>query len=202
MKFFLKVISYIFHPLYIPFTGTFLYFLITPKYNPLELQSGNVLPIFILTIIVPIISYLILRNLGLVHSISMSTTQERKYPLFVIIALLLMIVYKITPNELTVELHYFFIGLIAGSLASLILLFLNFKSSMHLMGMGSLFMFLTCLSIHFKINLTLALSLIIFAIGLVTSARLYFRAHSLPEILIGFFVGLTTQLLTVKFWLE
>ena len=132
----------------------------------------------------------------------MSTTQERKYPLFVIIALLLMIVYKITPNELTVELHYFFIGLIAGSLTSLILLFLNFKISMHLMGMGSLFMFLTCLSIHFKINLTLALSLIIFAIGLVTSARLYFRAHSLPEILIGFFVGLTTQLLTVKFWLE
>ena len=112
MKFFLKVISYIFHPLYIPFTGTFLYFLITPKYKPLALQSGNVLPIFILTIIVPIISYLILRNLGLVRSISMSTTQERKYPLFVIIALLLMIVYKITPNELTVELHYFFIGLI------------------------------------------------------------------------------------------
>lgn len=202
MKLFLKVISYIFHPLFIPFTGTFVYFLITPKYSPLELQSGNILPIFILTVIVPIISYLILRNIGVVSSIFMSTVQERKYPLYIIIALLLMIVYKVTPNSHTVELHYYFIGLIGGALTSLILLFMNFKSSMHLMGMGSLFMFLTCLSIHFEINITLALSLLIFATGLVTTSRLYFRAHSLPEILIGFFIGLISQLLTIKFWLE
>lgn len=202
MKLFLKIISYIFHPLFIPFTGTFIYFLITPKYSPLELQSGNILPIFILTVIVPIISYLILRNIGVVSSILMSTVQERKYPLYIIIALLLMIVYKVTPNNYTAELHYYFIGLIGGSLTSLILLFMNFKSSMHLMGMGSLFMFLTCLSIHFEINITLVLSLLIFATGLVTTSRLYFRAHSLPEVLIGFFIGLISQLLTIKFWLE
>lgn len=202
MKLFLKIITYIFHPLFIPFTGTLIYFLITPKYSPLELQSGNILPIFILTVIVPIISYLILRNIGAVSSIFMSTVQERKYPLYIIIALLLMIVYKVTPNSYTVELHYYFIGLIGGSMSSLILLFMNFKSSMHLMGMGSLFMFLTCLSIHFEINITLALSLLIFATGLVTTSRLYFRAHSLPEVLIGFFIGLISQLLTIKFWLE
>ena len=202
MKFFLKIISYIFHPLFIPFTGTFLYFLITPKYSPLELHSGNILPIFILTVIVPIISYLILRNTGMINSIFISTTQERKYPLYIIIALLLMIVYKVTPYNHTVELHYYFIGLISGSFASLILLFLNFKNSMHLMGMGSLFMFLTCLSIHFEINITFVLSLLIFATGLVATSRLYLKAHSLPEVLIGFFIGLISQLLTIKFWLE
>lgn len=202
MKLFLRIISYIFHPLFIPFTGTFIYFLITPKYSPLELQSGNILPIFILTVIVPTISYLILRNIGAVNSISMATSHERKYPLYIIITLLLMIVYKITPNNHTLELHFYFIGLIGGSLTSLILLFMNFKSSMHLMGMGSLFMFLTSLSIHFEINITLVLSLLIFATGLVTTSRVYFRAHSLPEILIGFFIGLISQLLTIKFWLE
>ena len=202
MKTFLKIISYIFHPLFIPFTGTFVYFIITPKYSPLELQSGNILPIFILTVIVPIISYIILRNIGIINSIFMSTTQERKYPLYIIIALLLTIVYKVTPNNHTLELHYYFIGLIGGTLASLILLFLNVKNSMHLMGMGSIFMFLTCLSIHFEINITFALSLLIFATGLVATSRLYFRAHSLLEVLIGFFIGLISQLLTIKFWLQ
>lgn len=202
MKTFFKLISYIFHPLFIPFTGTFIYFLITPKYNPLELQSGNILPIFILTIIVPIISYLILRNLNLVKSVHMSNAQERKYPLYIIIVLLLLIVYKITPSNYTIELHYYFIGLIGGSLSALILLFFNFKSSMHLMGLGSLFMFLTCLSIHFEINITIALSILILVTGVVTSARLYFKAHSLPEVLIGFFIGLISQLFTIKFWLE
>ncbi len=87
-------------------------------------------------------------------------------------------------------------------MTSLLLLFLNFKSSLHLMGMGSLFMYLTCLSVHFEINITLALSILILMTGLVASSRLYLKAHSKPELLIGFLVGAISQLLTIKFWLQ
>ena len=69
------------------------------------------------------------------------------------------------------------------------------------MGIGSLFMFLVCLSIHFEINITLAVSLLTLATGLVTTSRLYLKAHSTPELLIGFLIGLISQLLTVRFWL-
>ncbi len=201
MRTFLTVISYIFHPLFIPMAGTLAYFIVTPKYSPLELQSGNLLPIFILTVIIPIITYLILKNLGVVNTVFMPTVKERRYPLYVHILLLLLIIYKVIPNNYILELHFYFLGLIAGAMTALMLLFFKLKVSMHLMGMGSLFMFLVCLSIHFEINITLAISLLTLATGLVTTSRLYLKAHSKPEVLIGFLIGLISQLLTIRFWL-
>lgn len=201
MRLFFRVISYISHPIFIPIAGVVAYFLITPKYSPLELQSGNILPIFILTVIIPIISFLILRNIGLINSIDLPTVVERKYPLYIHLILLFMIVYKVIPNNYVVELYFYFVGLIIATLAVLILLFFKVKSSLHLLGMGCLFMFLINISIHFEINITIALSIIILATGLVATSRLYLKAHSKVEILIGFLIGLISQLLTVKYWL-
>lgn len=201
MRLFLKAISYLFHPLFVPFAGTITYFMVTPKYSPLELQSGNILPIFILTIIIPIISFLILKNLGIVKSVFVPDIKERKYPLYISIALLFMVLLKVIPNNYTAELYYFFLGLIAGSGAALILLFLQFKSSMHMMGIGSLLVFLIALSIHFEINITIAISCLTLITGLVASSRLYLKAHNKAEVLIGFFIGSISQLLTLKFWL-
>ncbi|MBM1105937.1 hypothetical protein JQC67_07305 [Aurantibacter crassamenti] len=201
MRFFLKVISYIFHPLFIPIGGTLAYFLSTPKFSSPELQSANVLPIFILTVIIPIIFYLILLNIGLVSSIFIPSIKERIYPIAINIVLLLTIVLKVIPNNYIAELYYFFIGLIIASLTALLFVIMKFKVSMHLIGMGSLLMFLICLSIHFEMNITIAISLFTLATGLVTTSRLYLKAHTKPELFIGFFIGLIAQLLTVQFWL-
>lgn len=201
MRYFLKIVSYIFHPLFIPITGTIAYFQITPKYSPLDLQGGNILPIFILTVIIPIILFLILRNIGIVHSIQLPTLKERKYPLYLNLALLFIVIYKVIPNNYIIELYYFFVGLIIATLASILLLFFKVKSSMHLLGMGSLFMFLTNLSVHFETNITLALSISILVTGLVTTSRLYLNAHTKAEVFIGFCIGMISQLLTVKYWL-
>ncbi|HET8737100.1 MAG TPA: hypothetical protein VFM69_10920 [Pricia sp.] len=201
MKIFCKAVSYIFHPLFVPLAGTLVYFRITPKYSPFALQIANILPIFILTIVIPIIAFLILRNIGAVNTAFMPTITERKYPLYIHIILLLMIVYKVLPSSNNLELHFFFVGLILAAMTALVLLFFKFKTSLHLMGMGGLFMFLIGLSIHFEQNITLAISLLTAATGLVASSRLYLKAHSKAELLIGFVVGLLSQLLLVKFWL-
>ena len=201
MKLFLTIISYLFHPLFIPIAGTLAYFQITPKYSPLPLQSGNIFPIFILTVIIPIISYLILKNIGLIKSVFIPDLKERRYPLYINILLYLMILYKVIPNNYTAELYYFFIGLISASFATLVLLFMNFKSSLHMTGIASLLMYLICLSVHFEINITIALSLTMMAVGLVATSRMYLKAHSKAELFVGLLIGLVSQLLTVKFWL-
>ena len=195
------LISYIFHPLFVPLAGTVAYFLVTPKYTPLELQSGNILPVFILTIIIPIISFFILKNLGVVNSIFLMTNKERMYPLMISIALLLMILIKVIPDNYTAEIYYYFVGLLGATAASLFLLFLKFKNSLHMVGMGSFLMFLVNLSIHFEINIVVAISVFTLFTGLVATARLYLDAHSRAEVLIGLLIGLGSQLLTVKFWL-
>lgn len=195
------LISYIFHPLFVPLAGTVSYFLVTPKYTPLEIQSGNILPVFILTIIIPIISFFILKNLGVVNSIFLMSKKERIFPLIISMALLLMILIKVIPNNYTPELYFFFVGLVGATAASLLLIFLNFKDSLHMVGMGSILMYLINLSIHFEINIILAISGFTIFTGLVATARLYLDAHSKAEVIIGLLIGIGSQLLTVKFWL-
>ena len=201
MKVFLKIIAYLFHPIFIPIEGTLIYYLVTRKYASLEMQVGNLLPIFILTVVIPIICFLILRNMGIVNSIFMPTIKERKYPLYIGLILLFMIVYKVIPYNYAPELYYYFIGLILALFTSLLLLLIHFKSSMHMMGIGSLSMYLIALSIHFQINISFSISILILLIGIVASSRLYFKAHSKLELLVGLTLGVMSQFLTINYWL-
>lgn len=201
MRLFSKLVSYIFHPIFLPLAGTISYFLITPKYTTIELKSGNILPIFILTIIIPILSFFILKNIGVVNSVFLTKPKERRYPLMINLILLFMILLKVIPDNYTIELYFFFLGLIAATSTCLFLLLIGFKTSLHMMGMGSILMFLIALSFHFERNIVIAISFMLFASGVVATARLYLKAHSRAELLIGFMVGITSQLLTIKFWL-
>lgn len=201
MKTLLKSFSYLFHPLFIPIGGTIAYFLVTPKYSSLELQSGNILPIFILTVIIPIIFFFILKNLGLMQSIFAPSLKERKYPLYISIILHLMILYKVIPQNYINELYFFFVGLIVASVAILILLFLRIKASIHQMGMASLLLFLVGLSIHFEVNITFAIAAVTICTGLVATSRLFMKAHTKAELMVGFLVGFCSQLFMFKYWL-
>ncbi|MFD0796423.1 hypothetical protein ACFQZJ_03050 [Maribacter chungangensis] len=201
MRIFLTIVSYLFHPIFIPVGGAVAYFLITPKHTPIELQAGNILPIFILTVIIPIITYLILKNIGVVNSIFMPTTSERKYPIVIHIVLLLMILYKVIPNNYIIELYFYFVGLIGASFTCLLLLFFNIKASLHLVGVGGLLMYLIGLSVHFEMNIIIGISIFICITGVVASSRLYLKAHTKPEIAIGLFIGILSQLMTLHYWL-
>ncbi len=200
MRLLSKIITYLFHPLLIPIYGTLFYFRVTPKYSPLEMQSGNVLPIFILTVIIPIISMLILRNLGMIRTQLMLKPEERIYPLLIFMILLLMVVYRVIPNNYSPELYFFFLGMIIASLACLMLALLGKIVSLHMAGIGSLLMFLVALSIHFEKNIVLAISLCTLCSGIIGTARLYLRAHGRGSVLAGWLIGLVSQLIVLKFW--
>lgn len=201
MQYFLRGVSYVFHPLFIPIGGTLSYFLVTPRLNSLQIQSGNILPIFILTIIIPIILFLILKNLGLITSIFAPNLKERKYPLYFSMIIYLMILYKVIPLNYINELYYFFVGLLIATFSILLLVFTRIKASIHLMGMGSILIYLVGLSIHFEVNITFAIALFTLMTGVVTTSRLFMNAHSKVELLIGFIVGSCSQLFVFKYWL-
>ncbi len=201
MKVFLKIITYLFHPIFIPFYGSLIYYLVTKKYTSLEMKFGNLLPIFVITIIIPLVCFIILKNIGMIKSIIMTSIEERKYPIYICISLLFLIIYKVIPNNYTAELYYYFIGLIIGLFTTLMLLFIKFKSSIHMLGIGSLIMYLISLSIHFEINISISISLLILCCGLIASSRLYFKAHKKIEIATGLLIGLISQIITISYWL-
>ena len=131
----------------------------------------------------------------------MENVTERKYPLYAHILILLLIVYQVIPNNYISELYYYFTGLLGAALTCLVLLLFNFKISLHTVGVSGLLMFLINLSVHFEINLIIAISLFILLTGGVITARLYLKAHTKPELVVGLFIGLLSQLLTVQYWL-
>ena len=195
-----QIITYLFHPLLIPVYGTLFYFQVTPKYSPLSQQSGNILPVFILTVIIPIISMLILKNLGLIKSQLLLRSEERIYPLLVSVLLLLMVLLRVIPNHYTPELYFYFLGLIIGGTTSLMIALLGKIISLHMAGLGSLLGFMVLLSLHFEKNIVVAISLCTLCCGLVAMARLYLRAHGRASILAGLLIGLFSQLFLIQFW--
>lgn len=201
MQTLLKLFSYIFHPLFIPFGGTLAFFITAPRVSEEKYEVGYLLPIFLLTVIIPVVFFFILKSLKLINSIFAPTLEERKYPLLLSLLMYLAILYQVIPKYYVPELYFYFLGLLLASMTALLLIYLKLKASIHLMGMGSLLFFLISLSINFEINITLALSLFTLATGLVASSRLFMKAHTKAELLIGFLVGSLSQMLLIRFWL-
>lgn len=201
MKLLLKSASYVFHPLWMPFAGTFIYFLVTPRFFPYEVVKAKLMAIAIMTIFIPIVYYFMLRTLGKVSDHLMKEVKERKWPLLFYAGLDFIILRYVLNNFDYPELYYFFFGILISALLGLFLLFLNIKASLHMTGLGGLTLFLFFLSLHFNLHLIYTMSFMVAMIGLTASSRLHYKAHTMNELLIGLLTGMIPQLLAVFFWL-
>ena len=99
------------------------------------------------------------------------------------------------------ELHFFFLGALLSTLASLLLLFLKIKASLHLLAISALTIFIIGLSIHLQIPNTFTIAFLILMNGFVASSRIEMKAHTIKELCIGLILGITPQLLLLYLWL-
>lgn len=197
----LKSISYIFHPLLMPILGVVFYFSKTPRYTSTEVIQAKLVSLTILTIILPILLYFLLKTLGKVESIYLKTTKERIIPLALNFVVTLIVLKRILLPARDLELYFFFLGILISTLSCLILALLKFKASIHMMALSGLLMFFIALSIHFSININGTLALMAIIIGAVATSRLHVKAHSVKELIIGFFIGFIPQLILINYWL-
>ncbi|RFN59545.1 hypothetical protein [Marixanthomonas ophiurae] len=198
---FLRLGAYLLHPLLMPTLGTILYFVFTPRYVEMDLMRAKLFAVAIVTLLIPIITFFLLKNLGVINSIHLETTKERKIPLMIQCVLLLLIIKLVFDAYDSPELYYFFVGILFSAIAALLMVILKVKVSLHQIGIAGITMFLIVLSIHFKINVLPWISAFFFFNGWVASSRLHTKSHSYLELIIGFFIGLIPQLIVVNFWL-
>lgn len=201
MHYFLKSISYIFHPLIMPLLGVIFYFSKAPRFIPFTVIKAKVFSLGILTIILPILMYFLLKTVKLINSIGLETSKERILPLILNILIVVLILNRVLPYNEIPELHYFFLGILFSTIACLILAIIRFKASIHMMGSAGFFMFAVALSVHFKINIIGTIAIMCIIIGAIGTSRLHLKAHSNAELLIGFFIGLIPQLVLLNYWL-
>jgi len=197
----LKSISFVFHPLIIPILGVIFYFSKSPRYIPFEIIKAKLISIFILTVVLPILLYFLLKTLGKAKSIYLENTKERVLPLIVNCVVLLLVLNRIITTDQIIELYYFFVGILISTLACLILVILKFKASIHMIAIGGLLMFFIAVSIHFSININGTLAIMAILTGAIATSRLHLKAHTSTELLIGFIVGFIPQLILLKYWL-
>jgi len=184
-----------------PLLGALLYYHFTPRYFEPELIRAKSYALIIITILIPLITFYLLKNLGLVTNIQLKEVKERKFPLMVQTLLLLIVIKMIFNSYQTPELYYFFVGILFSTIAALFLVILNFKVSLHQMGIAGVTMFIIALSVHFSINYLLEIAFLFIINGWVASSRLQTKSHNIPELVAGFFIGFLPQLMLLNYWL-
>lgn len=201
MNYFLRIASYLFHPLLMPLLGALLYYRITPKFIEPSIIQAKLFAIIIITVLIPLISFFLLKNLRIVDSINLKRVSERKYPLMIQTLLILLIIKMVYSSYESPEMYFFFTGVLFSTIAAIILVLFKFKVSLHQMGVAGVTMFLISLSAHFQINLLFGIGFLFFCNGWVASSRVHTSSHTFPELVIGFFVGVIPQLILLNFWL-
>ena len=199
--FILKGISFVFHPLIMPLLGVIFYFSKTPRYIPEPVMKAKLFSIVILTIILPILLFFLLKTINKVDSIYLKSTRERLIPLFINCVIISLILIRVlTPKEI-VELYYFFLGILISTLTCLILAIFKIKASIHMIAASGFFMFAVALGIQYHININGTIALMMIILGAIATSRLHLKAHTYNELIIGVFIGLIPQLLLFNYWL-
>lgn len=177
------------------------YFSKTPRYIPEAIIQAKIISISILTIVLPILVYYLLKTIGKTQSIFLKTPKERILPLGIYCIIILLIVKRVFPPSEILELYYFFIGVLLASLTCLFFALFNYKPSIHMIAIAGVFMFCIAFSIHFSININGSLALIATLIGAIATSRLHVKAHNGKELVVGFSIGFFAQLILIYYWL-
>jgi hypothetical protein len=201
LKKILPIFSYIFHPLFTPVQACIFYFLFHDGDYSISQIKSFFWQISIVTILIPMALYYILRYSGRADSIMISDLEQRKIPLVFQSFLFILLLRKSIPLEYYPELHFFFIGALFSTLIALGFLYLKFKTSLHMLAISALTVFVFGLNIHLQMGSVYLVPFLLLMNGFVASSRLVMKAHTPNEIVIGVLVGSIPQILFLFLWL-
>ena len=201
MKYFLKSITYVLHPLLMPLYGVMIYFLIAPRFTADYVVVSNLLGLLIVTVLTPIIFIFFLKNLGFVSSIKLVTIADRRIPLLLQIGLYILTTKTLINIYDFPELYYFLAGTLFASMLALVSILFRLNVSLHMIGSAMVTTFTIALSIHFSINQIFLIAGLFLLNGLVATATLICNEHTLKELAIGALLGTVPQLGLFLLWI-
>lgn len=197
VKVFAKLISYIFHPLFVPvYIVGFLVYIQPYLYSGFSAWDKKVVIIqaFVMYTFFPLITVLLLKGLKFIDSIFLHTQRDRIIPFMASMIWYFWAWYvrhnlSGTPHVLVYFSLAIFIVSILGMLANIYM-----KVSMHAMAMGVATTFLMLMSFSQDISFTVYVSLALIITGIVCTARLIVSDHTSKEIYVGLFIGAISQI--------
>lgn len=200
MGFLLRLGSYVFHPLIIPVLGWLFYILVQPVYPKgmiLQLSYKNML---LFTLIIPALIWSYLKLRKRISDWDVTEVKQRRLPLLLYAVCLMLLLY-LGQLDFILPIKAFIYGLLCTVITSWMMLFIRVKASLHQAAISALLLFTICLSIFYKLDFLVYISILVLANGWVASSRLYLNRHNPSELVVGFLIGALPQLYLVSFWL-
>lgn len=194
-----KIISVIFHPLFMPVYALLIIFSAPALFGYLPIQVKKLLVLIILVnnVLLPLSLLPFFRHWNIISSWTIDSRRERVFPLAMTTILYSVTAFILYGFPIPVFLKSF---ILATCFVSLLVTIINFwwKISLHSAGAGALIAIVIILS--FKMNSPLVWYLIssVIAGGLVLSSRLNLNFHNPQQVWFGFlsgFLGLTLFML-------
>jgi hypothetical protein len=202
LRFPAQVISYVFHPLFIP---TYVFIFLIVKFPSdfagiTEWQlKMRLFSIFWLTAFFPAFAVFLLWRLKFSDSIFLRTQKERIVP-YIIIMFFYWWMYYLSRNftDQPAVLKFFYMGIFISTVFGLIL---NnyYKISMHAMGVGGAMAAIILFAFYYQMPLGVSMSIATLIAGVVCTSRLLVSDHTNKEIYAGLFVGIGSQLIAYFF---
>ena len=198
-----NLISWVFMPLLMPIYALLLAFFVPSNQDyvinedclyvlPLKIKIFILLTFIIFCVIAPGFSFLLLRGRNLISSIEMEDRKERTVPIIIMFTycfMLYLMLYWKTGNGIVSSFVY---GLpLSGAIVTATYLALNrwSKVSIHAGAAGIMSGFTLAYILHHAEYQPWVFGLTILLSGLIMSARLYLKKHTLLETIIGWFTG-------------
>ncbi len=193
-----KVISYIFHPLFVPVYIA--WFLLTVQ--PYLFSSGSpsqkmlkLLQFFIMYSFFPLVTVLLAKALGFLSSIYLKTQKDRVIPYIACGIYYFWMAYVLRHlPDMSREVVQLSIAIFVASSVGLIAN-IYMKVSMHAMSMGIMVIFILMLAGIQGDNFNTYIAGSILLAGIVCTSRLIISDHTSKEIYVGLIIGAFSQLL-------
>ena len=192
-----KVISYVFHPLFIP-TFVFIFLVRVVPYEfagitPFQLQL-RIFSIFWLTAFFPAFAVFLLWRLKFSESIFLRTQKERIVP-YIVTMFFYWWMYYLSRNftDQPAVLKFFYMGIFVSTVIGL-MLNSYFKISLHAMGVGGALAAIILFAMYYKLPLGAQISVTAIIAGTVCTSRLLVSDHTNKEIYTGLFAGILSQI--------
>jgi membrane-associated phospholipid phosphatase len=188
-----KFISTILHPIVLPTLGVFIYFLFVSQSFEKRLQLIVLGLVFTLTYLLPLLMLLLLKKFRFIKDFQVSTIKERRFPIIFMMLLLYFLGNSIIQIPTIRNLGILFFGTSLSLTCIYVLFSLKLKSSLHLVSMGNMIGFFLIMTNINSLSMLPIIILLILLSGILASSRMYLKAHTPIELLIGFSLGIICQ---------
>jgi len=186
-----KIISYFFHPIFLPLYCIFLLFNLKSYFSfEIVFNARLLLLSFVATttIIFPLLIIFLMKRQGYIQSFQMENRKERRYP-YLITAIFYILTYNMFRQLQLPDMYIFY--MMGASILLIIVVIINlwWMISTHMVGIGGVAGLVIGLAIKMGIDLMFLIMIITFIAGVIGFARLKLNSHKPSEIYAGFIVG-------------